>query len=152
MRLKDRYHHRRTLESLLNSRVCFVDNVDIPCRKTYPNTYHWYLFVKLFTPDAQKSWSCKTDCKDKAHKHDDKKAASKDSKKEEEFDLFGDDKKDEKKEDKPIPAATTPAPVKPKKVVIAKSILVFDVKIYEAETDLNKLAERVYEIKMDGYS
>ena len=39
---------------------------------------------------------------------------------------------------------------KPKKVVIAKSILVFDVKIYEAETDLNKLAEKVYEIKMDG--
>jgi hypothetical protein len=76
-RLKDHYHQRKTLGSLLNSRVCFVDDVDVPCRKTYPNTYHWYLFVRMFQPDVQKSWGSKVDSKDKVQKPDDKKAANK---------------------------------------------------------------------------
>lgn len=144
-------------------RVPVVDDVDVPCRKTYPNVYHWYLFLRMFTPDARKNWGCckgdqKQDKKEKKdegkkdEKKQDKKAGKKEDKKEEkeeEFDPFADDgaAPAKKEEAKPAPVAA-----KPKKAVIAKSILVFDVKIYEAETDLNKLAEKIYEIKMDGYA
>lgn len=40
---------------------------------------------------------------------------------------------------------------KKKKEVIAKSIVFFDVKVYEQETDLNHLANKIYEeIVLDG--
>lgn len=43
------------------------------------------------------------------------------------------------------------APAKKKKEVIAKSILFFDVKVYEQETDLQQLAGKIYdEVKLDG--
>jgi len=143
-----------TLVSSPKSRVTFVDIVDVPDRKTHPNVYHWYLFLRMFTPDAQKTWTSHK----AEHKHEAKKDAKKDkdvkevkkeeAKKEEEFDLFGADDTPAPKKEEAKPAA----PAKVKKAVIAKSILVFDVKIFEADTDLEKLAQRVYEIKMDGYS
>lgn len=43
------------------------------------------------------------------------------------------------------------APKKEKKKVIAKSIVVFDVKVYEQETNLDVLAKKIFEnIKLDG--
>jgi len=60
--------------------------------------------------------------------------------------LFGDD--DDVVEEKPKPVAK-PAP-KAKKVVIAKSIIVFDVKVFDTEQDLKALAERIYKIEKDG--
>jgi hypothetical protein len=46
-----------------------------------------------------------------------------------------------------------PVEVKKKKDVIAKSIVVFDVKVYEQETDLNVLAQKIFsEVTMDGYN
>jgi hypothetical protein len=39
-----------------------------------------------------------------------------------------------------------PAKAKP----IAKSIIMFDVKVYEQEQDLKALAERIFDIKIDG--
>jgi hypothetical protein len=45
-------------------------------------------------------------------------------------------------EKKPVVAPV----VKAKKAVIAKSIVVFDVKVYEQEQDLKALAEKIYQI------
>lgn len=42
------------------------------------------------------------------------------------------------------------AAAKKKPAVIAKSLLLFDVKPYEAETDLDELAKKVLAIQMDG--
>jgi hypothetical protein len=39
-----------------------------------------------------------------------------------------------------------PPAAKPKKSVIAKSIVVFDVKVFEQEQDLKALAEKIYQI------
>merc|ERR1712224_1145984 len=39
---------------------------------------------------------------------------------------------------------------KPKKVVIAKSIIVWDVKPFSSETDLDFLAKKILTIKQDG--
>lgn len=41
-------------------------------------------------------------------------------------------------------------PPKKKGVVIAKSLILFEVKPYEAETDLDALAAKVLKIEMDG--
>lgn len=85
-----------------------------------------------------------------------KKEAKKEEKPAEDFDPFADE-----------PAAPTPAPApaskndakaaaegdkKKKKAAVAKSIVVFDVKVYEQETDLKQLAEKIFaEVNMDGY-
>ena len=81
----------------------------------------------------------------KEQKKDQKKQTKKVS---DDIDLFGDDD-NEKVETKPKVVAPKPAP-KAKKVVIAKSIIVFDVKVYDTEQDLKALAQRIYKIEMDG--
>jgi len=40
--------------------------------------------------------------------------------------------------------------VKPKKVLIEKSIVLFEVKPWEEDTDLDELAKKILNIKMDG--
>lgn len=70
----------------------------------------------------------------------------KEEKKAEEDDLFGDD-------DTPAPVAAKPKPdaKKKKEKPAAKSIVVFDVKVYEQETDLLALFEKIKkEIIIDG--
>ena len=72
-----------------------------------------------------------------------KKPAEK--KADDDFDLFGDDDAAPKKETvKPAAAA------KGKKAVIAKSIVVFDVKVFEQEQDLDALANKIFELNLDG--
>ena len=39
---------------------------------------------------------------------------------------------------------------KPKKVVVAQSLVMFEVKPCDSDTDLDALAKRIFEIKMDG--
>lgn len=132
--------------SSTKSRVLFVEIIDVPSRKTYPHVYHWYFFLKMFTPAVQATWGKKHEGKPKDEKHH--KAEKKEAPKED-FDPFADEAPAEPKpkvEEKPKP----PAGKKEKKPAIAKSIVIFDVKIYDTETDLQKLAEKVYEIQMDG--
>jgi len=72
-----------------------------------------------------------------------KKEEKAEEKKAEEDDLFGDD-------DTPAPKPA-PVPAKPKKEKpLAKSIVVFDVKVYEQETDLQQLFEKIRTIVVDG--
>ena len=64
----------------------------------------------------------------------------------EEDDLFGDD-------DTPAPVAkpvAKPAAKPKKEKPAAKSIVVFDVKVYDTETDLDVLAKKILEREMEG--
>lgn len=54
------------------------------------------------------------------------------------------------KEKPAAPAAKPAAKKDDKKKAIAKSIVVFDVKVYDQETDLTKLFEKIKQISMDG--
>ena len=73
-----------------------------------------------------------------------KAAANK--KKDDGDDLFGDD--DDAPVEKPKPKVEVKAK-KPKP--IAKSIVIFEIKVYDTETDLDVLAKKVFDtIKMDG--
>ena len=88
------------------------------------NTYHY------FNPEKVLELSPKIEPKPVEKKADD-------------FDLFGND-------DAPAPVPVKKVEPKAKKVVIAKSIVVFDVKVFEEEQDLNALANRIYDISIDG--
>jgi elongation factor 1-beta len=72
---------------------------------------------------------------------------------EEEFDdLFGDDGEDDAEAAKKAAAAAKEKAKdkKKKKEVIAQSLVMFEVKPLEAETDLDALAQEIFQIKMDG--
>lgn len=121
-------------------------------RKPYPNLTAWYLGLvavdatigsKDLPKDAHKAFKAKPK---KENKKDEKKPEPAQQPAAEEDDLFGD-----------TPATTQaakpkPQPAKPKKEKpAAKSMVVFDVKVYEMETDLNALFEKIKtEIVIDG--
>lgn len=126
-------------------------------RKAYPNLTAWYLSVagtdktigstdlpkeshKIFKGKKTQKQDKKPE--PKAEKKEEKKPATVDD----DDDLFGDS-----------PAVTEapkpkPQPAKPKKEKpAAKSMILFDVKVYEMETDLNELFKKITsEISMDG--
>ena len=122
-------------------------------RKAYPNLTAWYLSI---VASNNAVGSC--DLPKEAHKAFKGKKAQKEEKKPEkkeeqkpapvvEDDLFGDDSAPSVPKPK-----TQPQPVKPKKEKpAAKSMVVFDVKVYEMETDLNELFKKIKsEIILDG--
>ena len=122
-------------------------------RKAYPNLTAWYLAVAV-TDKLIGS----TDLPKEAHKlfkgkKTQKKEETKEEKKEEkkpandEDDLFGDDEP-AKEAPKPKPqVAAKPKKEKP----AAKSMILFDVKVYEMETDLIELFKKITtEITIDG--
>lgn len=124
-------------------------------RKPYPNITAWYLSLvatdaiigsKDFPKDSHKAFKPKKDKKEE--KKEQKKEEQPAKKEEEEIDLFGADPVEEApKAKKEVKAA----PAKAKKVVVAKSIVVFDVKVYEQEFDLDGLWEKIKkEVVLEG--
>jgi elongation factor 1-beta len=126
-------------------------------RKAYTHVTAWYLSIvetdalvggKDFPKESHKAFKPKHDKK----KGEEKKAEEKkaETKKEDDIDLFGDDEPEEAA--KPKPKKEAKAPAKPaKKPAIAKSIVVFDVKVYEEEYDLDALWEKIKkEVVLDG--
>lgn len=126
-------------------------------RKAYPNITSWYLSLvatdaviggKDFPKESHKAFRPKQEKKKEEPKKEAKKKDSGD-------DLFGDDD-EEPKEPKPKKETKKPAPAppatKPKKApAIAKSIVVFDVKVYEEDYDLDALWEKIKkEVVLDG--
>jgi len=65
------------------------------------------------------------------------------------LDLFGDDDGDADAAKK-IAEAAKEKSKKKKKVTIAQSLVMFEVKPLDSDTDLDQLAKQIFEIKMDG--
>lgn len=126
-----------------------LDNKYYPEAKSFPHLYSWFAFTSKFTEPIMQRWPVaknKGPAAPEAKKEEapkQAKPAAKKAKKEDEVDeddLFGSDDPDA-------------APVKiefkakddgkKKKVVIAKSILLLEIKPIEAETDLDALSQRV---------
>ena len=114
-----------------------------PNKEKYPNFYFWYVNNRLFTEPVLRSWM---------EKKGGKKEEKKDEKKGEEVDLFGDEEEDEAEKARleKIKAAKKDEAAKKKKEVVARSIIIFDVKVFEQEQDLDALAKKIFEIEMDG--
>ena len=65
------------------------------------------------------------------------------------MDLFGDDNEEDAAAAKAV-AEKAKAGKKPKKVVIAQSLVLFEVKPLDSETDIDAMAKAILDIKMDG--
>ena len=116
-------------------------HLETPDVNKTPNTHFWYMFMLTFSNELLKKWVEKAAPKEKGGK---KKQEKKEAPKDEGDDLF---------DDEPTTAPTQPVKkpeVKKKKVTIAKSIVVFDVKVYDTETDLDELSKKIRKIEMDG--
>ena len=80
-----------------------------------------------------------------------KAAGPKEAKKEDDdLDLFGDDNEEDAAAAKAAAEKVKAGAKKPKKVVIAQSLVLFEVKPLDNETDLDALAKRILAINQDG--
>jgi elongation factor 1-beta len=139
----------------------------VPSLDAHPNVFHWYALLAGFKDDVKKTWTeskphgghgghaghggkgGKKDAKKTEHKEE--KAEKTETKKEAaDDDLFGDDDPEEAEKLKQIAAKKKEEQAAKKKAVIARSIVIFDVKVFEQEQNLDELAAKILKIEMDG--
>jgi len=121
-----------------------------PDHSKYPNFFYWYATLSGFNPTVVKAWGVKKE------QHQQQRGGKPGAKKEEapkseDVDLFG----DASEEDAAILAARKEEEEKKKKEkakapVIGKTVVIFDVKIFEVDQDLDALAEKILTIEWDG--
>ena len=118
-----------------------------PSAEAHPNTFAWYCLVAKFAEPVRNSWTA-AQAAGKGGKG--KKGGKKEEKPaDDDFDPFGDDGADDEDAKKKLAEAAKKAKGG-KKVVIAKSLIVFEVKPWEADTDLDAMAKEILAIEMDG--
>jgi len=111
-----------------------------PSKEKTPNVFFWYQNLRVFNPVVLKSWA-----EAGATKTETKAAGGED------VDLFGDDDdEEEQKKLAELKEKKAAEGAKKKKEVVAKSIVIFEVKVYEQEQDLDELARRIFALEIDG--
>ena len=127
--------------------------------ETHPYTFGWFCLIWKFNESVTKTWPAAGGAakgkvqEKKGGKEQPKKEAKKEEKKEEDdMDLFGDDVEDESsKEALKKAKEDAEKSKKPKKAVIAMSIVFLEVKPLDDTTNLDDLAKKIYaEVIMDG--
>ena len=117
---------------------------EVPSHEKTPFTFAWWWTLVSFDESVKATWGCE-------HHH----AANKDKKEEkkeeaDDMDFFGDDDADAEAAKNELKAKLNEKKAE-KKVVIAKSRVVFDLKGYEEGQDFNELGHRIMkEINRDG--
>jgi len=119
-----------------------------PDQSKYPNFFYWYSALSMFNPAVIKTWGAKAQKAEKPHKEEAKKEEAKPAA--DDDDLFGEETEEDKARLEAKKADDLAKKNKPKAVVIAKSIIIFDVKIMDEEQDLDTLAKKILKIEMDG--
>ena len=116
---------------------------------THPHTFAWFCLVSKFTDAIRGSWTAAAPAKGgKGGKGKGKKEA-KPAAADDDMDLFGSDNEEDAAAAKAA-AEKAKAGKKPKKVVIAQSLVLFEVKPLDSETDIDAMAAAILAIKMDG--
>ena len=139
--------------------IAFQTVFDAGFRKAMPNISEWFErcmglpsfvrrlgYVKM-VEKAFKAWDPKA--KPEPVQAPAPAKVEKPKEEDDDLDLFGDDDDDNGVE-AAKQAAKDAAAKKKKKVVIAQSLVMFEVKPLDSDTDLDALAKRIFEIKMDG--
>ena len=125
-------------------------NGTVPSPATHPNPFGWWSLCAKFTPPVRASWAGAAPAKGgKAPAKAAEKAPEK--KADDDFDPFADDGEEDTAAKEAL--AKKAAEAKDKKVKaapIAKSIIVWEVKPWGEETDLDELAKKILAIEMDG--
>jgi elongation factor 1-beta len=112
-----------------------------PNKDKYPNFYFWYVNNRMFADHLLHHWVSKLGGAGKGAET--KKGGD-------DVDLFGDDDEEEKAKLAKIKEAKKDEGKKKKEAVVARSIVIFDVKVFEQEQDLDALAKKILQIEMDG--
>eukprot|EP00009_Paramoeba_aestuarina_P003491 CAMPEP_0201523410 /NCGR_PEP_ID=MMETSP0161_2-20130828/19713_1 /ASSEMBLY_ACC=CAM_ASM_000251 /TAXON_ID=180227 /ORGANISM="Neoparamoeba aestuarina, Strain SoJaBio B1-5/56/2" /LENGTH=166 /DNA_ID=CAMNT_0047922517 /DNA_START=96 /DNA_END=592 /DNA_ORIENTATION=+ len=114
----------------------------------YVNALRWYNHVSSFS-EEEKAAAQKAPAAGAAAPAE---AKADDGDDDDDFDVFGDDDDDEEREAEiqRIADAAAAAKAAKGKVVIAKSVVVLDVKPWDTETDLKALEEKIRGIEMEG--
>jgi len=137
---------------LANSMTLSFQTVfDAGFRKAMPNLAKWFESI-ISAPAYVKRFGVIKACAKALKPFDGSAPAAKatPAKADDDLDLFGDDDGDAEAAKKAAAAAKDKAKKKPKKVVVAQSLVMFEVKPCDSDTDLDALAKRIFEIKMDG--
>lgn len=146
----------------------YTEHHTFPNIDTHLNLWSWFTFVSLFQPHIRQTWMTATGKQQEVKKTEKKPETHKPTTtttdapktevvKDETDDLFGDDddadaaanleamkkKKADDKEKEKAKAGAKPG-------IIAKSLIVIDVKVFEIEQDLDALANRILAIERDG--
>jgi len=154
----------------------FTNGKTEPNQDKHLNLWSWYSLITLYQPHIRESWKAaapkqqgKTEskenkdnkeCKDKEQgkkphkKSEDKKDTTKEVAKpanDEMDDLFAEETPEEKQKLAELQKQKEKEKGEKKKpAVIAKSLVILDVKIWEPEQDLDELASRIIKIEKDG--
>ncbi|KAM3147876.1 hypothetical protein pb186bvf_000204 [Paramecium bursaria] len=119
-----------------------------PAKDQYVEVYFWYSLLSTFTPQVRDQWTQAAKPAPAKETKPATKAPEPVKKAEDDIDdLFGDDPEAEKKAKEEAEKRKAAAQPKAKKAVIAKTIVIFDVKVYDAENIelLNQIAARIKE-------
>lgn len=108
-----------------------------PCPMVYPRLFAWYCFVSKVNPKLSANWPEIKVEKPVAAEEDD-------------LDLFGDDDGEAAAAAAEAKANAEKKKKKPKAPPIAKSLILYEVKPWEEDTDLDELAKKILAIEMDG--
>ena len=119
---------------------------------THPHVFAWFCLVSKFTEAVRKTWTAAAAGGKGGKKGGDKKGGKKEAKKEDDddLDLFGDDNEEDAAAAKAAAEKVKAGAKKPKKVVIAQSLVLFEVKPLDDTTDLDEMAKKILGITMDG--
>ena len=122
-----------------------MENKQYPVARNHPHLYAWFAFVSKFVDAVMQKWPEGKGGKPAAQPAPKKKQAppAKKTAEVDEDDLFADDGSE--------PVKIEHKPTKAKRVVIAKSILLLEIKPADSETNLDELKKKIQnEIVMDG--
>ena len=130
-----------------------------PSPATHPNVFGWWCMVSKFVPAVRATWpgakaeAPKADAKKGGKKEEPKKEEAKPAAADEdEFDPFADEPEDEEaeraKQERFKEIAKTAKSYG--KVVVAKSLIIWEVKPWGEETNLDELAKKILQIEQDG--
>ena len=138
------YLSKTDLPGNLDAEVILATSNAIPDKAKYPNFYAYWINLVSFHPSVINTWKSAA-----VEKKEEKKVEDDDD-----VDLFGSDDEDDKEAAKELAERKKKEQdekKKAKKEVIAKSIIFFDVKVYEQEQNLDELANKIRtEVILDG--
>ena len=112
---------------------------EAPCMNTYPAAFAWWFSLVLFTDAVKAEWG-KSTCNKKDNNNTKKECnEKKPAEEDDDLDLFGDDDGEEAKKVQEELKAQMKKPAK--KVPVAKSSVVLDIKGYDDTVDLKKIGD-----------
>mmetsp|Transcript_3020 Transcript_3020/g.3587 ORF Transcript_3020/g.3587 Transcript_3020/m.3587 type:complete len:220 (+) Transcript_3020:31-690(+) len=117
---------------------------------TFANVWSWFLILNIFTEEVRSAWTAPKAKGGKKGKKEQKKEEKKEEADDDFDDMFGEDEDDAEAAAAAAQKAKDSAKKAKKPAPIAKSIILFEVKPWEAGQDLESLAQKILTIVQDG--